>query len=199
MVTVLLACGVLGSVGFVVTFLLDGWSRPGYDPAYQPISALSLGSRGWLQTTNFLVCGVLFSLAGAGLALTNGMAWAGVLVVVLGLSLVGSGVWRMDPMRGYPPGTPPEDPPSFSRAHLWHDRAGAGVFLSMPAAAVATALALDGPWAWYSAATAAALIVLLTLFTAAWERDAALTGLIQRLLILVGWSWLALVCWHVAG
>lgn len=197
--TALLICGVVGTVGFSVTFLLDGWSRPGYRPAYHAVSALALGPKGWIQTTNFLVSGLLITLGGVGTVLTHGLVWVGVLVVMFGLSLVASGVWRMDPMRGYPPGTPPGDPPALSRAHQRHDGAGVAVFVSLPAAALLAAVALDGVWAWYSGVTAAASVVLLGLFGRAWERDAPLTGLVQRTMILVGWVWLGLLCWHLAG
>lgn len=195
----LLACGVVGAAGFVSTFLLDGATRPGYRPAYHAVSALALGSRGWVQTTNFLVGGLLIALGGVGIALTDGMVWVGALVVAFGLSLVASGVWRMDPMRGYPPGTPQGDPATFTRAHELHDRVGGVVFLSLPAAAVLAAFALDGPWAWYSGLTAVASTVLLALFVRAWEQDARLTGLVQRAKIVTGWVWLGLLCWHLAG
>ncbi len=42
----LLLCGVVGSVGFTATWLVEGATRPGYDAWRQPISALSLGPGG---------------------------------------------------------------------------------------------------------------------------------------------------------
>ena len=54
----LLGCGIVGSTMFVFVFLLDGATRIGYDPLYHPVSALSLGDRGWLQIANFItICG----------------------------------------------------------------------------------------------------------------------------------------------
>ncbi|HEX6236677.1 MAG TPA: DUF998 domain-containing protein [Acidimicrobiales bacterium] len=47
--------GAAGAVGFVMVFLVDGATRPGYSPARHPVSALSLGSRGWVQVTSFVV------------------------------------------------------------------------------------------------------------------------------------------------
>jgi hypothetical protein len=44
--------------------LLQAYTRDGFDPARHPLSSLALGDLGWLQTANFVVCGLL-TLAGA--------------------------------------------------------------------------------------------------------------------------------------
>ena len=51
--------GIVGPVLFVLTFALEGWLRPGYEPLSMYVSALSLGPRGWIQIVNFVVFGVL--------------------------------------------------------------------------------------------------------------------------------------------
>lgn len=38
--------GVMDPSLFVVAFLVEGWLRPGYDPAADYVSARSLGERG---------------------------------------------------------------------------------------------------------------------------------------------------------
>lgn len=53
----LLTCGIIASILFVATFLIDGATRTGYDPLYHSVSSLSLGERGWLQIGNFIVTG----------------------------------------------------------------------------------------------------------------------------------------------
>jgi hypothetical membrane protein len=65
--------GVLGSLGllcpaFVAVFVIAGASRPGYSAVRDEVSDLAWGSAGWLQTTSFVVFGVLLVLFALGLA-----------------------------------------------------------------------------------------------------------------------------------
>lgn len=72
------------------------------------------------------------------------------------------------------------------------------VFTALPLAAFIAAFALDRTrWTVYSGITAAALVVLLVLFGQAWERDSPRAGLVQRVMIITGWAWLGLLCWHL--
>ncbi len=41
----------------MVTILIDGATRPGYEPWRNFVSQLSTGERGWLQIANFIVAG----------------------------------------------------------------------------------------------------------------------------------------------
>jgi len=193
----LLWCGLVGTAGFVLTFLVDGATRPGYRPTYHAVSALATGDRGWVQTTNFLACGVLIALGGVGVGDATGSLLLGAAIVVWGLALVASGVWSMDPVRGYPPGTPAGDPEELSRAHDLHDKAGVVVFLALPVSAAIAAFVLDGAWRWLSVAAAVLTVALLALFVRAWERDAPGTGVVQRAMIITGWVWLGGLCWHL--
>ena len=59
----LVSCGGIGAFLFTVTYLIEGFTRPGYDAWQQPISALSLGPGGWVQQVNFVVFGVLMVLS----------------------------------------------------------------------------------------------------------------------------------------
>ena len=45
----MLRCGLLAGPLFVVTFLLEGAFRDGYDPLRHPVSSLSLGPGGWVR------------------------------------------------------------------------------------------------------------------------------------------------------
>ncbi|MDS1269844.1 DUF998 domain-containing protein [Lipingzhangella sp. LS1_29] len=196
--TVLATVGALAALGFLAVFTLDGWTRPGFVVGRHPVSALALGPRGWVQTANFWQCGIGMVVGAAGLAAQH--HWLASMVGVVGLALVASGIWRMDPMRGYPPGTPDTTPEGFSRRHQWHDRAGAVVFAGVPGAALVAALGDLESWLrWYSAATAVGTAVLVWVFAAAWERDAPGAGLWQRLALLAGWIWLAVLFVSVPG
>ena len=186
---------MVGSIFFVLVFLVDGATRPGYTASYQPVSALALGSRGWIQTSNFVITGSLMTAAALGAWQTTQSVVASALLAVFGLSLVASGVFPMGLTRGYPPGTSPDTPPNLSTRHRLHDFFGVLVFTSLPASCIAFGLSLsDTSWAVYSFATATVLILLFLVFAAASERDSGLAGLIQRSMILVGWTWIAILC-----
>lgn len=194
----MLWAGVVGSGLFVVVFVVDGATRPGYRWRYHPVSALALGPRGWVQTANFLVCGGLVTVGAVGLQGATGLWFLPIVVGVVGVGLVLSGLFPMDPMRGYPPGTADGDPATFSQAHAWHDHAGAVVFGGLPIAAASAAIRLDTPmWQVASAVVAVALAVLAGLFASAWEQDRPRTGLVQRAYLVGGCGWLGALCWSL--
>lgn len=192
--------GAGGAVVFVVVVLIEGWARPGFSPVLHPVSALALGERGWIQTLNFVICGAAITVGAGALTVAGPHRWLGGLLAMFGLALVASGLFRMDPMRGYPPGTPEADPEVVSTQHTWHDHAGALVFAALPIAAVVAAVVLPGaPWTIGSAAMAVLLTGATVEFGRAWERDSPETGLIQRAYIIPGWLWVAAVFIHLAA
>lgn len=203
----LLRCGALGAMLFIAVFLVDGATRSGYSPARLPVSALSLGPRGWIQIANFVGTGILMVVFAWGLRLAlhpgRGATWGPLLLAVFGAGLVLSGMFVMDPMRGYPPGTPAGVPARLSWHHNLHDIAGLVVFVALPAAALVLARRFRSApvrrrWADYSAATAIAMVALFVAFSVAWEIDSAVAGLFQRALIVVGWVWIALLATFLA-
>lgn len=186
--------GAAGALLFPAVFLLDGWSRPGYRPLYHPVSALALGSRGWVQTVNFVLCGAAVTAGAVAIGPALGSVLLALVIGGFGLALVASGVFPMDPMRGYPSGTREDDPDEFSLRHTLHDLAGMFVFGLAPVAAVVAAFVVPGAgWTTYSVLAAAAGIIGFVMFGQAWEQDRPRTGLIQRLTIIISWVWLALL------
>lgn len=196
--TILLWFGA-ASVGlFIVTFVVDGWTRPRYRPMRHPVSALALGSRGWLQSANFILCGLGTALGAIAVADVDGSVLLAAVIAVFGLSLIASGVFPMDAMRGYPPGTPDDTPTETSMRHRLHDWAGVVVFGSIPIAAIIAAFVLpEVGWKWYSALTAAGSLGGFVVFGQAWEQDHPRTGLVQRVTISIGWVWLGLLFAHI--
>lgn len=197
--TALLWAGAAGTAIFVLTFTIDGATRSGYHPARHPVSALALGRRGWVQTTNFILCGSLVTLAAVAVPPTADSILLALLIGGFGLALIASGVFPMDPMRGYPPGTPDKTPTSFSRRHQLHDGAGAAVFGAMPLLAFVGAWALDGVLRWLSLVVGIALVGLVVGFGSAWEKDSPRAGLVQRGAIVLGWAWLTLLFGSLAS
>ena len=112
----LVSCGGIGALLFTVTYLIEGFTRPGYDAWLQPISSLSLGPGGWVQQVNFVIFGVLTLLSAVGwyrllsqlLTPKHYALWFPLLQGISGLCLIGAGVFSLDPLPGYPPGATPE-------------------------------------------------------------------------------------------
>ena len=120
--------GMIGSALFVVVFTVEGWLRPGYNPLSTYVSALSLGPRGWIQITNFLLFGALLFVFTRGLAaeFPNEKASKGglILLTIIACCYFLSGPFVMDPT-----GTPLAQ--STFHGNL-HGILGAIVFLLMP-------------------------------------------------------------------
>jgi hypothetical protein len=93
--------GMIGSTLFVLIFTLEGWYRPGYKPLETYVSALSLGSRGWIQILNFMVFGVLLFVFSRGVAaeFRNGKASRGgpIILRIIAICYFLSGPFVMDP------------------------------------------------------------------------------------------------------
>jgi hypothetical protein len=106
----LLLAGAVAGPLFVAVILIQAYTRDGFDPARHPLSSLALGSHGWLQVANFVVCGALAVAGAVGLrrALRSGRAstWGPRLFWIGGVALVVAGIFPADPMNGYPAGAP---------------------------------------------------------------------------------------------
>jgi len=194
---ILLACGAVAGPLFVLVIVGQAVTRNGFDAARHPLSMLSLGRHGWIQTLNFLVCGLLVLASVAGLRRTLepgtlGRVWGTRLLAVYGAGLVWAGVFRTDPALGYPPGSPDGNPVHVSWHGVLHNFAPVGVGLALSAACLVFArrFARDGRrgWALYSVLAPVAYLVL---------GFAALPVEDYRLMLVGGaviWTWACAVC-----
>ncbi|MGP4025391.1 DUF998 domain-containing protein [Actinomadura sp. 3N407] len=164
----LLAGGVAAGPLFVLLIVAQALTRDGHDAARHPLSMLALGEHGWIQTANFLVCGVLVAASAAGLRRvlepgTMGRTWGTALIAVYGASLVWAGVFRTDPADGFPAGTP-GGAAEVTWHGMLHNLAPVGMGLALSAACVVFArrfLREGRPgWTIYSAAAPSAYFVL---------------------------------------
>jgi hypothetical membrane protein len=193
----LLLCGVVGPPLFVVTFLVEGATRPGYSWWRNYVSSLATGEGGWVQIGNFLVWGTL-AIAFAIGVLRVGLVVPGILLFLYGAGLLVAGVFVTDPSLGYPPGATAEH-----TAHgMIHGLAGLGVFTLNAVAAFAVARhSFREPrsrvWAIYSLVTGLFIVLLFIASTAVSVQDElgnqpnGPTGFLQRVSIIVGWTWIA--------
>ncbi len=108
--TAQLLCGAIAGPLFASAFTAIGATRAGYDWERLPVSSLAIGRHGWLQRLNFVVAGVLYSCAGAGLRRSAnrraGPRAVPALVAGAGVGLIGSGMFVTDPVGGSPPRSP---------------------------------------------------------------------------------------------
>jgi uncharacterized protein DUF998 len=138
---VLLAGGVAAGALFPVVALLQALFRRDFDVVRQPLSLLSLGDLGWIQISDFVVGGVLFTGLAVGmrdvLAVDDpARRWGPALTAVFGLGMITAGVCRTDPALGYPPGSPVLTPTALSASGWGHTVGFALAFLALPAACV---------------------------------------------------------------
>jgi hypothetical protein len=93
---------MIGPALFLSTFTLEGWLRPGYQARSMFVSELALGQRGWIQSINFVVFGVLFLIFTRGVSgefHSGAASHAGpVLLTIIGISFLVSGFFTMDPV-----------------------------------------------------------------------------------------------------
>jgi hypothetical membrane protein len=194
----LLTFGVVGPLLFIVVFLVEGATRSGYSVMRNQVSALGMTSLGWMQETNFLVYG-LFMLGfaiGVRSALRRGRgAVAGpVLFGIYAVALIVAGLWVTDPGNGYPPGVvTPAKPTTHG---LIHGGAGGIVFLSLTIVIFVMSRRFAGDpgsrqWMVYSLATGCVVLVFFVLSVGPWFPSAL--GLFQRIAIISGWCWVAMV------
>src|SRR4030095_15183642 len=208
----LLACGLAPAL-FVAVVLVEGAIRPGYDPLRHFGSELSLGSRGWVQVTNFVVTGMLVLGFEAGmrraLGSGRGSVAAPVLTGVFGLTLIVAGIFPTDPKPGYPPGTAGTTEATTVPGMI-HDLNALPCFAALTATILVLAARFAGRpgrrgWMWCSLAigVVGAVTFVLSGFlfsqaAAAGTLDASYHGLVQRFSIALGFGWLSvLALWLV--
>jgi hypothetical protein len=203
----LLACGVIGPLLFIIVFLIAGATRAGYSPLRHPVSSLSIGEFGWMQAANFIMTGSLLVAFATGLRLvlrsSTGSFWGPLLVGLVGIGLVGAGLFTTDPINGYPAGT--SLMPTLRSQHgRLHDLFGIPVFLGLPLACFVLSrwfarLGKRG-WAIYSALAGSGMFVTFVLAGMGFRQTPGFVdfaGVFQRLSITIGWTWIALLAVHL--
>jgi hypothetical protein len=189
--------GILAPVLFVAVFSIEGWLRPGYDPITTYVSALSLGARGWIQITNFIVLGLLMLVFTRGVAaeFQSGKAsrWGLICLTVIALLFIVSGPLVMDPM-----GTPLGQTTIHGTIH---GLSGGIVFILMPVSCFIylRRFRQDPEWRYFQWGTlllgiiVAAAVLLLTFTTKLPSLQSMFVdwlGLIQRFIIIPFMIWL---------
>jgi hypothetical membrane protein len=198
----LLQAGIVGPALFVVVLLLEDTTRPGYDARRHFVSLLGLGDDGWQQATSFILTGLLVASFAVGLRRSwdagIGSTWVPRLFAIVGAGLVVDGLFATEPQYGYPPGTPEGLPTVITSHGAIHYVAGAVVFASLAAACVIVAVraSSDGQRGLAITSAVSPMLMLgawLLSYLIAAVGGPAEGGLLQRVSIVVGWSWLAIL------
>jgi len=204
--TALLAGGVAGPLVFIIVFLIEGATRPGYSAARNMVSDLAMSDEGWQQIANFLVCGTLVLGLAVGLSRRwrTGAAstWGPRLIGAFGLGLIVAGVFVTDPARGYPPGASLTGEPQTLHG-IVHGINAIPTFGALVAAAfvVARRFRQDEAWGRYSRVVGWAVLALFILGTPIGVLEEhgitpPVAGIVQRVEIIIGWTWLSLLAWR---
>jgi len=206
----LLWAGTIGPLFFVVVLLIEGATRPGYNAWRNFGSSLSLGSQGWMQIANFLICGVLMIGFAFGLRQAlhtgKGAVWGPILMGFFGIEMILAGIFVTDPGLGYPPGV-------ASLAHptthgVIHALSGLAIFMSLAIATFVMIRRFVGDpawrgWALYSLLTGLIILASFVIQQMLGNMDNrgvisnAPVGFVQRIGILAGWVWISLLAFRL--
>lgn len=203
----LLVCGIAAGPLFTLAWLVEGATRANYDPLRYPISSLSIGDSGRMQIATFIITGVLTLAFAIGLwrvLRPSGAVWGPGLVGLVGIGLMGAGVFVTDPLNGYPLGTP-LIPTERTTHGILHDLFGVPFFLGLPITGLVFArhFARRGQRGWAAYSAISGITMFAVFFVArlslrpGFEDLAGLFGLFQRITVTIGWVWLTLLAIHM--
>ena len=119
----LLMLGVIAGPLWLIITYAQAFTRVGFDWVRHSASLLAQGDLGWLQMTAFILAGAFYIAAAIGLRRSitgTGSKWAPITLGIFGGGLVVGGVFRTDPILGFPPGTPLEIPETMSISSTIH-------------------------------------------------------------------------------
>jgi hypothetical protein len=196
----LMAAGLVAGPLYCLTGIAQALSRDGFDVTRHPLSLLSNGDLGWVQITNFVLCGLLVVAGAVGLRRTGRAGtWAPRLIAAYGVGLVAAGAFVADPMDGFPFGTAAGPPAAVSWHGLLHLVAGAVGFTAFVAACfvLARRFARTGQRgrARYSAATGVAFGAAFVGIASG--STAAAVVLAFYVAVALGWTWLIVtMAWY---
>ena len=131
----LLGYGVVAGPLYVLVSLAQALIRDGFDLTRHDWSLLANGTGGWVQIANLILTGLMVIAAAVGYrrALRGGVGqrWVPWLLGVYGIGMIGAGIFRADPMMGFPAGTPDGPPVTFTVHGLLHVVCGGVGFLAL--------------------------------------------------------------------
>ena len=203
----LLLCGTIACPLFIIIVLTEGAIRLNYSSLLYPLSSLSIGDNGWTQISNFIFTGILlvsFSFGLKHVCNHEKKKFRGPLLIrLVGIGLIGAGIFVTDPIFGYPPDKPLVLRQFTFHGHL-HDGFSMLVFICLPWACFAFRkyfITKDKKlWANYSVISGYAMITTFIITSLGFKQLSGFVnyaGLFQRLCITLGWTWITLLSLHL--
>jgi hypothetical protein len=192
----LLRMGILAGPLFFSVSIGQALLRDGFDLRRHAFSMLSLGDLGWLQITNFVVAGALFTGAAIGLrraGRTGRFHRAGpLLIAVFGMAQVAGGVFVADPALGFPVGTADALPEQISwHGHLHTAAFGVGITSLIAASVVwSRRFAASGRLGW----ARSSMLVAVAFLVLAGAGIASFDFRVVTVAIAIGWGWASALC-----
>jgi len=186
--------GVAGTGVFTLSFLIQGFLRPGYDPLRMYVSELSIGPQGWIQIASFLFLGLglfIFSMGVRKFFPDGKASRAGfILLMVIALCYFASGSLVTDPLSMFDN--------QYSAQGMAHGVFGALVFSLSPACCFVfwRRFRIQPQWERLAAWTLLAgifLVAVVALMKIAQPHASALNpwaGLIQRCSLVTFYAWI---------
>jgi hypothetical protein len=199
----LLGYGVLAGVLYLVSGLVQAFTREGYQIERHDLSLLANGPLGWVQILTFLLAGLMTIAAAVGMAraerVLGGSVWGPRLVGGYGAGVALAGVFVADPMNGFPLGTPDGPPVAPTWHGFGHVVVGGLGFLALVAGCLVMArrFASSGQrgWAAYSAATGVLFLVAFAGIASGSSAPAVVLGFWVG--VVLAWAWVAAVSVHL--
>ncbi|WP_018332836.1 DUF998 domain-containing protein [Actinomycetospora chiangmaiensis] len=187
----LLGYGLVAGPLYVVSALVQGLVRDGFDLARDDVSLLANGPFGWVQIATFVVCGLMTAAAGVGVTralrtLRDRRPWSGWLVVGYGIGLALAGVFVADPMNGFPPGTPDGPPAVVSVGGIGHVVVAGLGFLCL----VGACFAVPAGRPWFG--RVAGVLFLVAFVGVSSGNSAPVVVIGFWIAVILAWTWLAL-------
>ncbi len=131
----LLGYGVLAGPFYVLVSLTQALVRDGFDLTRHDWSLLANGPGGWIQVANLVLTGLMVVAAALGYrrALRGGIGqrWVPWLLGIYGMGMVGAGIFRADPMAGFPNGVLDGPPVTITLHGMLHVVCGGIGFLAL--------------------------------------------------------------------
>jgi hypothetical protein len=190
----LLRCGMWAGPFYLAVGLAQAFLRDGFVFAKHPLSVLTNGPGGWIQTANFVLTGLMVVAAAVGFRRVLGSK-SGALTWFLGgygAAMLVASMFKADPVDGFPPGTPLGPPTSISTTGLVHFIAGALGFMFLAVSCFLAARAMRRRNAWLLARLSllSGLAVVLGFFGGIFL-PYGVVGI--WFAVVIGWLWLTVM------